>query len=293
MQVPSLKSLRTFQVAARLRSIKAAAAELCVTCSAVGYQLRALQAQVGAPLFEQGERGLTLTEEGARYLEDIDGILAKLEAVTMRFRARACRSTIRVDAPPFFANELLLPRLASFARGLEGTQIRVRTKLALPKAHAVEADLSIVVGSGPWHGLIAHPLFEQSFIPACSPRFLREHRIDSYADLNGKTLLLHMNRPDVWERWAMGQRIAPIRPDRLVCLESMPEVVLAAEQGAGVALVPARLSADRFAARGLVKLFPAELTIDESYVLVRREEDRAREDLQALTHWILRECRAA
>ena len=100
-------------------------------------------------------------------------------------------------------------------------------------------------------------------------------------------------RRDAWERWALGLGIPPIKPNRLVRLDTMSAVVLAAEQGVGVALVPARLSADRFVAGGLMKLFDAELTTNESYVLLHRPEDRAREDLQELTQWILKSCRVA
>jgi DNA-binding transcriptional LysR family regulator len=57
--------------------------------------------------------------------------------------------------------------------------------------------------------------------------------------------------------------------------------------------VPSRLSADRFAAGGLVKLFTDELMTNESYVLLHRPEDGSREDLQELTRWILSECRVA
>jgi hypothetical protein len=46
-------------------------------------------------------------------------------------------------------------------------------------------------------------------------------------------------------------------------------------------------------AGGLVKLFDAELTTNESYYLLHRPEDRKREDLQELTQWILSECRVA
>jgi hypothetical protein len=42
-----------------------------------------------------------------------------------------------------------------------------------------------------------------------------------------------------------------------------------------------------------VKLFDAELTTNENYVLLHRPEDRAREDLQELTQWILTSCRVA
>jgi LysR family transcriptional regulator, glycine cleavage system transcriptional activator len=138
-----------------------------------------------------------------------------------------------------------------------------------------------------------HELFAQSFIAACSPAFLLENPINSYRDLNGKTLLLHEERREAWERWSVGLGIEPIKPNRLVRLDTMSAVVRAAEQGVGVALVPSRLSADRFSAGGLVKLFDAELTTNESYVLLHRPEDRKREDLQELTQWILNECRVA
>jgi DNA-binding transcriptional LysR family regulator len=66
-------------------------------------------------------------------------------------------------------------------------------------------------------------------------------------------------------------------------------VVLVAEQGVGVALVPSRLSADRFAAGGLVRLFDAELTTNEHYLLLHQPEDQAREDVRGLTQWIVKE----
>jgi LysR family glycine cleavage system transcriptional activator len=293
MRLPSLKFLKTFQVAARLQSFKAAAEELFVTPSAVSHQIKALEDQLGVALFERGVRTLKLTDAGGHYLEHISEIFAKLEKVTEQLQVRYGRTIIRLHVPSFFANELLLPRLSSFSQAREETDIRIETTFSAPKTHPPEADLSIVVGSGPWEGLTAHELFTQSFIAACSQQFLAENPIERYADLNGRTLLLHEERRDAWERWAHGLGIPPIHPNRLVRLDTMSAVVLAAEQGVGVALVPSRLSADRFAGGGLVRLFEAELTTNESYVLLHRPEDKAREDLQELTQWILRSCRVA
>ena len=293
MRLPSLKFLKTFQVAARLQSFKAAAEELFVTPSAVSHQIKALEEQLGVALFERGVRTLALTDAGSHYLEHINDIFAKLEKVTEQLQARYGRTIIRLNVPPFFANELLLPRLSSFSQAREETDFRIETTFAAPKTHPAEADLSIVVGTGPWEGLTVHELFAQTFIAACSPEFLMENPIETYADLNGKTLLLHEERRDAWERWASGLGIPAIKPNRLVRLDTMSAVVLAAEQGVGVALVPTRLSADRFVAGGLVKLFKAELATHESYVLLHRPEDGARDDLQELTQWILRSCRVA
>jgi LysR family transcriptional regulator, glycine cleavage system transcriptional activator len=293
MRLPSLKFLKTFQVAAKLKSFKAAADELFVTPSAVSHQIKALEEQLGVALFERGVRTLTLTDAGAHYLEHVSDIFSKLESVTEQLKVRFGRSIIRLNVPPFFANTLLLPRLASFTQAREEADIRIETHSSAPKSHPPEADLSIVVGTGPWDGLTVHELFTQSFIPACSPHFLTENPIKAHGDLNGKNLLLHEERRDAWERWALGLKIAPIKPNRLVRLNTMSAVVLAAEQGVGVALVPSRLSADRFAAGGLVKLFDEELTTNESYVLLHRPEDGKREDVQEITRWILSECRVA
>ena len=293
MHLPSLKFLKTFQVAAKLQSFKGAAQELFVTPSAISHQVKALEEQLGVTLFERGMRTLTLTDAGIHYLEHINDFIAKLESVTEQLQVRYGRSIIRLNVPPFFSDELLLPRLASFSRASEETDIRIKTTFSAPKTHSPEADLSIVVGTGPWDGLIVHELFAQSFIVACSANFLLENPIDQYGDLNGQTLLQHEERRDAWERWAHGLGINPIKPNRLIRLDDMSAVVRAAEQGVGVALVPSRLSADRFAAGALVRLFEAELMTNEFYVLLHRPEDQTREDLQEFAQWILSECGAA
>ena len=58
----------------------------------------------------------------------------------------------------------------------------------------------------------------------------------------------------------------------------------------GVALVPSRLSADRFNAGGLIKLFRSRADHQREYLL-HRPEDRAREDLQEVDALDLSECR--
>ena len=72
-------------------------------------------------------RTLTLTDAGAHYLEHIGDIFAKLESVTEQLQVRYGRSIIRLNVPPFFANEMLLPRLASFSQAREETDIRIET----------------------------------------------------------------------------------------------------------------------------------------------------------------------
>jgi len=103
----------------------------------------------------------------------INDIFSKLESVTEQLQER-----LRPHHHPagtcrhFLPTELLLPRLASFSSSprRDGTSASKPT-FSAPKTHPPEADLSIVVGAGPWDGLVVHELFAQNFIAACSPAF--------------------------------------------------------------------------------------------------------------------------
>ena len=65
--LPPLNALHAFEAAGRHASFKNAAAELCVTPSAISRQIKLLEDQVGVPLFVRGA-ALALTGAGARYV---------------------------------------------------------------------------------------------------------------------------------------------------------------------------------------------------------------------------------
>ena len=64
--LPSLTSLAIFEAAARHLSFKRAAAELNVTTGAVSKQIKAIEDELGVPLFVRGANvGVSLTPAGA------------------------------------------------------------------------------------------------------------------------------------------------------------------------------------------------------------------------------------
>ena len=286
MRLPSLKFLKTFQVAAARLSFKAAAEELFVTPSAVSHQIKALEEQLGVALFERGPHSLTLTEAGASYVQHMDMVFARLEAVTEQLQIRYGRELVRLHIPPFFASEMLLPKLTQFLEAQPDTDVHINTVFTPLQTHAPDADLSIVVGSVPEEGHAFHKLFSQSFVPACAPTLLQRIPIDTVEDLNNHTLIVHEARRDGWERWAESLGVE-LRPKKLVRFDTMYTAAQAAEHGIGVALVSARLGNDRFAQGTLVRLFDTELETGESYFLTMRKEDAQRPHVEALRAWIL------
>jgi LysR family transcriptional regulator, glycine cleavage system transcriptional activator len=291
MRLPSLKFLKTFQVAASKLSFKAAAEELFITPSAVSHQIKALEEQLGVALFDRGAHSLTLTEGGRNYLQHMDSIFSRLESVTEQLQARYGRGVVRLHITPFFATEMLLPKLTLLLEAQPETDIHINTVQAL-ESHPADADVSIVVNAAPEDGLTCHKLFSQAFVPACSPDLLARHPIKHVSDLNRHTLIVHEARRDGWDRWAEIQGIE-LRPKNIIRLDTMSAAAQAAEHGVGVALVSAHVATDRFQQGSLVKLFDTELQTGESYYLLVRPEDAIRPDVRALTQWLLDEFKVA
>jgi LysR family glycine cleavage system transcriptional activator len=292
MRTPSLKAIKTFQIAAKHTSFAVAADELCITPSAVSHQIKTLETQLGLPLFSRNARALALTDAGARYLEQIDDLFIRLESVTEQLRARFGRSSVRLHVPAYFASEMLLPRLSEFSQLHDGIDLALDTSGGGGRNHVAEADISVVVGSGPWNGLVAHPLFAQTMVPACSPELLAEKPVRRYEDLNAHTLLVHEARREDWDRWASAVGMKDLRPAQIVRIDSMSAATRAAEKKIGIALLPAELSRRKFTAGRLVRVFDEELVTEENYTLLVRAEDAMRADIRALCAWLIESCRA-
>lgn len=291
MRTPSLKAIKTFQIAAKHTSFAVAADELCITPSAVSHQIKTLETQLGLSLFSRSARALALTDAGARYLEQIDDLFMRLESVTEQLRARFGRSSVRLHVPAYFASEMLLPRLSEFSNLHAGIDLRIETQSMHGRAHAAEADISVVVGTGPWNGLVAHELFAQTMVPACAPELLAERPVRSYEDLNSHTLLVHEARRDDWDRWATAVGMKILQPAQIVRIDSMSAATRAAEKKIGIALLPAELSRRKFASGRLARVFDDELVTQENYTLLIRNEDEKRDDIRALCAWLIESCR--
>jgi LysR family glycine cleavage system transcriptional activator len=287
MRTPSLKAIKTFQIAAKHSSFAVAADELCITPSAVSHQIKTLETQLGLPLFSRSARALALTDAGSRYLEQIDDLFMRLESVTEQLRARYGRNSVRLHVPAYFASEMLLPRLSEFSKLHDGIDLRIETQGAHGRTHAAEADISIVVGTGPWNGLIAHKLFAQTMVAACSPELLLERPVLRYEDLNQHTLLVHEARRDDWDRWATAVGMKALQPAQIVRIDSMSAATRAAEKSIGIALLPAELSRRKFDSGRLVRVFDDELVTNEEYTLLVRNEDENRDDIRSLCAWLI------
>src|SRR5262245_14019593 len=108
-QQPSLNAVRAFGTTARLGSLKAAAAALGVTASAVSHQVRQLEEEIGKRLFIRRNNGIELTREGHRLFEEVGPALRKIARAAEAIRLDT--KVVALNVTNAFALIWLIPRL--------------------------------------------------------------------------------------------------------------------------------------------------------------------------------------
>jgi LysR family transcriptional regulator, glycine cleavage system transcriptional activator len=289
---PPLRNLRAFCVAARHRSFKFAADELCLTPSAVSHQMKELETTLAMRLFERRTRSLELTTDGHALLEEVEPLLQALDRALAQFARRHGRQTLRVRLPALFANELFIPRLGEFCEAHPSIDVQLDTRDPRPASHPPTADVSIVLADAAPPGLQSVRLFSCPFTAVCARR-----HAGSVARLGREVfamlpLIVDRTRPFAWSSWAAEVGLPTPEPKQLIELDTMIAVVRAAERGLGIALVPTLLCESWIRSGALVRVFAVELPTADSYYLVSRPKDAERPPVKALTRWALAQYQA-
>jgi LysR family glycine cleavage system transcriptional activator len=280
-------------VAARHRSFKFAADELCLTPSAVSHQMKELETLLGMRLFERKTRSLELTTAGHRLLDEVEPLLEGLDRALAQFARQGARQGLRVRLPALFANELFIPRLGEFCEAHPLIDVQLDTRDPRPVTHPPTADVSILIADRPPQGLTSERLFACALTAVCA----RQHAA-SVARLGREVfatlpLIIDRTRPFAWSSWAAEVGLATPEPKQVIELDTMIAVVRAAERGLGIALVPTRLCGSWLRSGALVQVFAVELATADAYYLVSRPRDAERATVRALMRWALAQYQSA
>ena len=275
--LPSLTALRAFEATARLRSAKLAAGELSVTPTAISHQIRALEDQLGTPLFVRSVRQLRPTPMGQQLLDDLQPAFDAMARAVDRVRRAAQPPIITLSTTPAVASRWLLPRMEAL-RDLDaslGLRLHISHRPVALDGHS--ADMAIRYGSGQWPGLVAHKLFDNWMVPVCSPS-LQLHSVDQ---LVGATLLHFVPDLDIalakgWLDWQRIAQLPGLDTARGPVFSDETHTITAALLGQGVALVSQALVHAELASGALVRLgdigLPAE-PFHLVYPQARADED--------------------
>src|SRR5258707_89977 len=242
-RLPALDLLVGFESAARHLSFTKAGEELFLTQSAVSRQIKDLEEQLGAPLFERRHRALSLTEAGQQFYVSAAPGLATMRSATERLRAHSGRRRpLSVTTTHSFAALWLIPRLAGFTRTHPGIDVRITADIRVQDLERDGLDLAIRHGPPSLAGPDAVRRMGERVFPVCSPKLLNDskrplknpedlkhHILLQYDDPDGRHPWLH------WQTWLEVERIADLRPAGTLSVFRYEQIISGAVAGHGVA----------------------------------------------------------
>jgi len=272
-RLPPFFALRALEAAARHRSYSRAAAELAVTHGAVSQQIRRLEAELGARLFERRGNSMIPTPEAARLAAGVARGLGVLQNAVGEFAAAAERDPLVVSLDPQFANRWLPSRLQRLLADPAGANLELRVEERFADFVTDGADMGVRYGAGRWPGLDNRRLFGETLFPVCTSGFVAEHPMRRPEDLLAAPLLHHAYRP-----WSLFE-------DSVMLLE-------AAAQGLGVALARSGLIEGDLAAGRLVRPIDGGVASELGFFAVWRADSRKLPRIEALASWLQAEAAA-
>ncbi|MDY0881291.1 LysR substrate-binding domain-containing protein [Dongia soli] len=263
---PGSAALRSFESAGRLLSFKRAAQELNVTEAAISFQIRQLEEELGAELFERGHRQVKLTPAGRAYLGTVQQAHRDLMMATLSLTGQE-KAQVRVSTMPALAEHWLVPRLGSFMRRHPDIAVSVLASSDLVDLDRDEVDVAIRYGSGHWSRAEIRHLMDETILPVAHPKIARKlarRKIDASTNI---PLISNLQHPDEWAHFLPdlpGGRHAA----GLLRLETSVLVLRAAVEQLGIA-IGRRPFVDDFIARGeLVPLTDQEQPTGKGYFIL-------------------------
>ena len=225
-------------------SLTAAAAQLCLTQSALSHTIKKIEQQLGTPIWTREGRGLRLTQAGEYLLELAHRLLPQLDHAERRMRqfADGQRGTLRIGMECHPCYQWLLKIVAPYLASWPDVDVDVKQKLQFGGLKAlVGYDVDLLVTPDPVHmaGLQFEPVFdyEQVLVVGRGHRFAGRAHVEARA-LADEVLISYpvdIERLDIYTQFLLPAGCAPKQHKTIETTDIMLQMVAS---GRGVAALP-------------------------------------------------------
>jgi LysR family transcriptional regulator, glycine cleavage system transcriptional activator len=289
--LPPLNPLRAFEATGRLRSIRRAADELCVTAGAVSRQVQSLEAFLGVKLFRREPRSVALTANGEQYLAAVSEHLEGIRQATVRITGGHDKEILKIRAYTTFAMRWLIPRLSQFHKLNPVVEVRLTTSLEAVDFSYEDVDCAIRLGGGRWPGVNAERLIPNELLPVCSPGYRQALTLEGLDDLQRATLLHSLARADDWPLWFKAAGLPTAQSQAGPKYESSVLTYQAALDGQGLAIAQHAFVAEDLKAGRLMQPFGPVLDRGNfTYYLIYPENRLRKPAFRQFRAWLKEAC---
>ncbi|GGF35552.1 LysR family transcriptional regulator [Aliidongia dinghuensis] len=280
-----LDGIAAFVAVAEARSISEAARRLSLSKSVVSERLAELERSVGASLLHRTTRKLSLTEDGAAFLERAARILREIEDATADLAQRrgTLAGPLRLSAPVTFGRMHLGPALYPFLE--RHSQIELTLDLDDRRVDAAADGYDAVIRHGPIvdSRLMAWRLAPSRRVLVASADYLARHGTpETVADLERHRGIFYTNRGVADWRFRREADTVMVRARVGLRVNNGDVMRDAAIAGLGIALMPMFIVGEAIAAGQLVPIEVDAPSEDEFVFMAHPEGRRTSAKLRAL-----------
>jgi len=235
-----LQGMKVFARVAEFGSFARAADTLDMSRAMASSYVAQLEEHLGTRLLHRTTRKVSVSPQGAVYLEHCKRILAEIEAADDLLRLARNRPTgkLRVDVPVAFGKYLLLPAIPQFSQRYPDVSLEVRFNDHYVDLQAEGVDVAVRVGKIRSPDLIARKISASRVVTCASPRYLATSGLPrTPEDLRKHRLIGHLRhgaaRPADWA-FRQGNGTRSLRLPMAVSFNTVEALSISALEGHGI-----------------------------------------------------------
>ncbi len=235
-----LQGMRVFMRVAELGSFVRAANALDLSRAMASSYVAQLEKHLGTRLLHRTTRKVSVSPQGAVYLEHCKRILAELDAADDQLRLARNRpqGKLRVDVPVAFGKYLLLPAIPLFTQRYPEIALEVRFNDQYVDIAAERVDVAVRVGKLNSPDIIARQIATSRLLTCASPKYLAQHGMPrAPEDLRKHRLIGHLrgnaSRPADWQ-FKQGDGSRSLRLPMALSFNTVDALTVSALEGQGM-----------------------------------------------------------
>ncbi|MTH98733.1 LysR family transcriptional regulator [Roseibium sp. RKSG952] len=274
-----LNALRAFEAAARLGGFSSAAIELGVSAGAISAHVKALEEDLGAPLFDRNARGVALTALGQKVLPDLTLAFDMMGQATQTLRTEARPQVVHIVTLPSIAQLWLSPRLPELRLAEPEIEVSLTAEEAPPNLKRAPYDIYLFFG-----GELGEAVSNNVIFPVCAPALA--NRLKTPEDLSSVTCLSDSTWFNDWQQWTSAampeQGFAPKGPVFSLYALAVEEAL----NGAGVLMGHSALVEPHLKSGRLVAPFETKVTLPDTLNLWCPRPLHPRSPVERVVRWL-------
>jgi DNA-binding transcriptional LysR family regulator len=284
-----LDDIASFVAVAEAGSISEAARRLRLSKSVVSERLAGIERSLGAPLVHRTTRKLSLTEDGAAFLERATRILREVEEATadMTERRGSLSGPLRISAPVTFGRMHLGPALFPFLA--RHPKLEMTLELDDRRVDAAAGGFDAVIRHGPIEDsrLVVWRLAPSRRLLVASPEYLARAGVPtSIEELQNHRGIFYMNRGVADWRFHGPGGAVNVRAHIALRVNNGDMSRDASVAGLGVALLPTFIAGAAIKSGALRAIDVGMAAAEEHIVLAHPEGRRSSAKLRAFADWL-------